>query len=328
LDVAKGASDAAYRDVVLSESDKKHDVHHMMHHHYKLADALNLRKQLTLYWRRDPEFMLSALQSCTLITAVLWAIVGVLLLGSSDTLDEADKTYFALLGVVLLSSSYFHIPETLELFTLILHLEQLKDATIINKVNRESRAKKTLGVLRMLGWMKTKHTKDALADATKTAQEVFPDPMVCARKRQECKEMFSLFDDDNSGSITHEEFAQLLREVAGIEDEEEIKISIKALDADGGGDVDFDEFFNWYARRQEAGSTDNEELVRLIFDVVDNDKSGFITIEEFQDAFKKLGEDVSAADIQWLVTECDEDGDNHISFEEFSALLGKYLFDV
>ena len=328
---------AKYRDLTLSEHENKHDISHLMHHHYKLADALPLRKQLSLYWFNEPEFMLSALQACTLVVAVLWSIVGVILLQPDLDMSTKERIGMAVLGFFLLMSCYIHIPEMLETFTLSLHLEQLKDAPAINKVNRQTRAKKTLGVLRMLGWMKTKHVKEGMADKeanTKTAQEVWPDPMICARKRQECKEMFKLFDDDDSGFITMEEFSQLLRDVANIDDEEEIQACMASLDTggaegeEGDGQVDFQEFFDWFARRQELSNTDNNTLINLIFQVVDKDNSGSITMEELQEAFQSLGEDVSTSDIQWLISECDDDGDNNISRDEFANLLQAYVFDA
>ena len=57
------------------------------------------------------------------------------------------------------------------------------------------------------------------------------------------KEVFSLFDSDNSGTITVDEIKKVLGSgsVGAIDDEEWDRI-LKEVDEDGNGDISFDEF--------------------------------------------------------------------------------------
>lgn len=59
--------------------------------------------------------------------------------------------------------------------------------------------------------------------------------------------------------------------------------------------------------------------LRLAFEAVDADGSGFITANELKKLFKDSGHgnDVSDTDIDELIKACDTDKDNKISFEEF-----------
>ncbi len=57
----------------------------------------------------------------------------------------------------------------------------------------------------------------------------------------------------------------------------------------------------------------------MLFDEVDSDGSGFITVNEVKDLIRKSGHggDVSDSEIEALVKACDDNGDGKISFEEF-----------
>eukprot|EP00928_Gymnodinium_smaydae_P023438 TRINITY_DN19348_c0_g1_i1.p1 TRINITY_DN19348_c0_g1~~TRINITY_DN19348_c0_g1_i1.p1 ORF type:complete len:363 (+),score=77.35 TRINITY_DN19348_c0_g1_i1:115-1203(+) len=68
--------------------------------------------------------------------------------------------------------------------------------------------------------------------------------MVIAKVRQE----FAIFDADGSGEIDFEEFKQLLPVVAKVKhlSEEQIYKLWEECDTDGGGTVDFNEFLAWY----------------------------------------------------------------------------------
>jgi len=328
----------AYHNITLTPEDVKEHNHHLKH--YKLANPNLLKKQMKLFWRKDPELLLKCLQACTLLQAVISGISALLIFSPDLDMSTQNRIIMGLVGLSLLGFSLYQVPELLEHFVFVLHLEQFKDKSTIYAVQREMRAKKTLGVLKMLGWMKSKiqqvdneemkEAKESKREKApeKTAAQIWSNPAECARKTKEVKEIFDLFDEDNSGSISLDEFGKLLSSVAGITDPAELHDIATTLDESGDGEVDFEEFLNWYARRQEvAESMDNEELVKRIFRVVDKDGSGHIDIPELAEAFESLGEKVSEADLQWLLSECDEDGSGTIDMEEFTELLNKYVFD-
>lgn len=59
--------------------------------------------------------------------------------------------------------------------------------------------------------------------------------------------------------------------------------------------------------------------LRAAFQAVDQDGSGFITATEVKQLLKSSGhaKDVTDAEIDDLVSACDDNGDGKISFEEF-----------
>ena len=59
--------------------------------------------------------------------------------------------------------------------------------------------------------------------------------------------------------------------------------------------------------------------LRALFDEVDTDKSGFITINEVKDLVRRAGysDSLSDRELEALFQACDDNGDGRISFEEF-----------
>lgn len=315
-----------YVNAPLDSKAAKHPHHHGKHK----GDPVLLLKQHTLFWRHNPEMLLTILQIITLITAVLLSLCGLIV---SDTkkleMENGYRALFAVLAVIPVIMIELSTPYLLHTFTLILHLEQLRDHHAISDVRRDMRARKSLGALRVLAWMQKKVQKDTLSAEQKTAEEIWPDAEHRAAKRREVKALFAMFDDDDSGLITTDELRQLLQVAGGFDedDQESIDEIVRQLDADGGGEIDFDEFFQWHANRSAADALSPDEVVHQIFAAIDEDGDGSLSLDELQQAFANLGEKMAASELQWIVQECDDDGDGHIDPEEFSALLKKYVFN-
>jgi len=67
-----------------------------------------------------------------------------------------------------------------------------------------------------------------------------------AQEAAAARHCFQLYDLDASGAIAAEELGGLLRSLRVPCREEEVVLLLKQMDADGSGEVDFDEFNNWY----------------------------------------------------------------------------------
>lgn len=89
------------------------------------------------------------------------------------------------------------------------------------------------------------------------------------------------------------------------------------LDDNKSGAIDYTEFITAALNRELLLS---DEKISACFELFDRDKSGKISIKEFQNKFQKSGGVDEQAWIQML-NEADKNSDGEIDFEEFRDLL-------
>ncbi|KAG5067133.1 Calcium-dependent protein kinase SK5 [Glycine soja] len=132
------------------------------------------------------------------------------------------------------------------------------------------------------------------------------------------KELFRMIDADNSGTITFDELKEGLKRVGSELMESEIKDLMDAADIDNSGTIDYGEFI---AATVHLNKLEREENLVSAFSYFDKDGSGYITIDEIQQACKEFGlDDVHIDDI---VKEIDQDDDGQIDYGEFAAMMRK-----
>uniref|UniRef100_A0A5B6YJU8 non-specific serine/threonine protein kinase n=1 Tax=Davidia involucrata TaxID=16924 RepID=A0A5B6YJU8_DAVIN len=133
------------------------------------------------------------------------------------------------------------------------------------------------------------------------------------------KQMFKAMDTDNSGTITLEELKQGLSKQGTKLSEYEVKQLMEAADADGNGTIDYDEFIT---ATMHLNRTDREEHLYTAFQYFDKDNSGYITIEELEQALREFGMN-DERDIKEIISEVDADNDGRINYDEFVAMMRK-----
>ena len=129
----------------------------------------------------------------------------------------------------------------------------------------------------------------------------------------------------------------LKRADATIKDEV-VNVIIHELDKDGGGTVDFEEFFEYAEKIESRNSQTSREISEGIFDLVDqgsrnlgleeqeeeeegSDEEDEIDIQELQNALEKMKQHLSADDVYEVIKDIDEDGNGKLDKEEFHMLL-------
>lgn len=132
------------------------------------------------------------------------------------------------------------------------------------------------------------------------------------------KELFKMLDTDNSGTITFEELKEGLRRVGSELMESEIKDLMDAADIDNNGTIDYGEFI---AATVHLNKLEREENLLSAFSYFDKDGSGYITIEELQQACKEFG--LSELNLDEIIKDIDQDNDGQIDYKEFSAMMRK-----
>nr|GMD71431.1 calcium-dependent protein kinase 17-like [Ipomoea batatas] len=67
---------------------------------------------------------------------------------------------------------------------------------------------------------------------------------------------------------------------------------------------------------------DREEHLYIAFQYFDKDNSGYITIEELEQALREFGMS-DGKDIKEIISEVDSDHDGRINYDEFVAMMKK-----
>ncbi|KAL0386812.1 UNVERIFIED_CONTAM: Calcium-dependent protein kinase [Sesamum radiatum] len=132
------------------------------------------------------------------------------------------------------------------------------------------------------------------------------------------REMFKAMDTDNSGAITFDELKAGLRKYGSTLKDTEIRDLMDAADVDNSGTIDYGEFI---AATIHLNKLEREEHLWAAFQYFDKDGSGYITVDELQQACVEHGmTDVLLEDI---IKEVDQDNDGRIDYGEFVAMMTK-----
>ncbi|XP_019057424.1 PREDICTED: calcium-dependent protein kinase 6 [Tarenaya hassleriana] len=132
------------------------------------------------------------------------------------------------------------------------------------------------------------------------------------------REMFTAMDTDNSGAITFDELKAGLRKYGSTLKDIEIRDLMEAADVDNSGTIDYGEFI---AATIHLNKLDREEHLVSAFRYFDKDGSGYITIDELQQACDEHG--MSDVFLEDIIKEVDQDNDGRIDYGEFVAMMQK-----
>ncbi|PWA66880.1 Calcium-binding EF-hand [Artemisia annua] len=142
------------------------------------------------------------------------------------------------------------------------------------------------------------------------------------------KEIFTRFDLDKDGSLTHLEVAALLRSLGLKPSGDQIHKLFKNMDADGSGTVEFDELVNsMSSHMMNEEILVNQQQLMEIFRSFDRDGSGFITPAELAKSMTKMGQPLTYRELSEMVRDADTDGDGVISFKEFQGIMARSAAD-
>ncbi|XP_038977925.1 calcium-dependent protein kinase 26 isoform X1 [Phoenix dactylifera] len=132
------------------------------------------------------------------------------------------------------------------------------------------------------------------------------------------REMFKAMDTDNSGAITYDELKAGLRRYGSTLKDAEIRDLMEAADVDNSGTIDYGEFI---AATVHLNKLEREEHLVAAFSYFDKDGSGYITVDELQQACRE--HNMTDCFLEDIIKEVDQDKDGRIDYGEFVAMMQK-----
>ncbi|KUF98756.1 hypothetical protein AM588_10011449 [Phytophthora nicotianae] len=136
-----------------------------------------------------------------------------------------------------------------------------------------------------------------------------------------------------AGSINANELHKLFTNLGEQLTLNNVRELIKAVDKDGNGEVDFDEFLHLLRKQQDKNRYSASLTLALLFGpkeltklkqqfmILDLDGSGSIDEHELQQLVKKLGRRAEEFDLPAMLREVDGDGSGTIGFNEFLQIV-------
>jgi calmodulin len=124
---------------------------------------------------------------------------------------------------------------------------------------------------------------------------------------------FKAYDKEGKGEIPSSLLGTVMKNLGHNLKPDQLQEAIEAVDADGSGWIDFDEFLALMARKTKEA--EDEQEFREAFRVFDKGNKGQIETGDLKVIFKALDPDMSDEEIEAIITEVDEDGSGTLDFE-------------
>ena len=95
-----------------------------------------------------------------------------------------------------------------------------------------------------------------------------------------------MFDVDQNGRISSAELGKVMEQLGQQPSEADLHAMVSEVDADGDGEINFEEFLTMMARRE---NSENDEI-KAAFEIFDKNQDGFISATELRTVMESLGE--------------------------------------
>ena len=146
---------------------------------------------------------------------------------------------------------------------------------------------------------------------------------------ERAKRIFEGIDLDRSGELDRTEIRELGAQLGAEMTEEELQSAMDEMDADGNGEVDLDEFLNWWTGARSSQSTwarmiarkerqeKEREWLQDLFDHIDEDGNGTLDLEELGQMTADLGLSLTTMELSQAMADMDRDNNGDVDFDEF-----------
>nr|CAD7588663.1 unnamed protein product [Timema genevievae] len=136
------------------------------------------------------------------------------------------------------------------------------------------------------------------------------------------RKAFEAFDREKKGCISTDMVRTILEMLGHHVDDQIIKDIILEVDADGSGELEFDEFVTLAGRFliEEDAEAMQQEL-KEAFRLYDKEGDGYITTAVLREILKELDDKLTKEELDMMIEEIDTDGSGTVDFDEFMEVM-------
>jgi calmodulin len=131
--------------------------------------------------------------------------------------------------------------------------------------------------------------------------------------RKDFRSAFKAYDKENKGEIPSSLLGTVMKNLGHNLKPEQLQEAIEAVDADGSGWIDFDEFLALMEIKTKEA--EDEQELREAFRVFDKNNQGVIDTGDLKVIFKALDPDMPDEEVDDIIDEVDEDKNGTVDFE-------------
>lgn len=138
----------------------------------------------------------------------------------------------------------------------------------------------------------------------------------------ELREAFNIFDENSSGTIDKDKLSLLLYSLKQYPTKEELEEMIKSLGFNDLDQINFDQFLKILGKIiNQKKQIDEDVYLKYLFDSMDRNNNGMIDIHEIRYIILHSNEQISEKDLDLLFEKVDSDADGAISIDEFLSFM-------
>ncbi|CAH1154112.1 unnamed protein product [Phaedon cochleariae] len=136
------------------------------------------------------------------------------------------------------------------------------------------------------------------------------------------KNAFDTFDVEKKGSIGTVMIGTILSMLGIQTTDSMLKEIIDEVDADGSGELEFEEFITLASRFMvEEDAEAMQQELKEAFRLYDKEGNGYITTGTLKEILKELDDNITGDELDAMINEIDADGSGTVDFDEFMEVM-------
>lgn len=206
-----------------------------------------------------------------------------------------------ILGIALLPPVLctFYVREAVDDFAIAGHVESLQNLRFVEHVIRRQRTVAAFEALKVVTFLRKPDVVRKVLESN-----ILIDDEPDEREERSWRSIFDVFDSNGDGIFDRGELRVLLTKFSSGFENSDITQIIELLDADGSGEICFDEFYAFGRKleRHVRTQVDPRDLLREMFEIVDDDRGGLITVHELHQTIREIGQELSIDDVRFAAS--------------------------